>query len=108
MADTIHAKAIVSMTHSGYTAFELASYRPKAPVFIFTDNHQLLNTLSLIWGVKAFYYNKFATTDETIRDVNGLLKEMGYVAAQDLVINTASMPLHTRSRTNTIKVSRIE
>jgi pyruvate kinase len=108
MADTIHAKAIVSMTHSGYTAFELASYRPKAPVFIFTDNHQLLNTLSLIWGVKAFYYNKFATTDETIRDVNGLLKEMGYVAAQDLVINTASMPLHSRSRTNTIKVSRIE
>lgn len=108
MADTIHAKAIVSMTHSGYTAFQLASYRPKAPVFIFTDNHQLLNTLSLIWGVKAFYYNKFATTDETIRDVNGLLKEMGYVKAQDLVINTASMPLHTRSRTNTIKVSRIE
>lgn len=108
MADTIHAKAIVSMTHSGYTAFELASYRPKAPVFIFTDNHQLLNTLSLIWGVKAFYYNKFATTDETIRDVNGLLKEMRYVAAQDLVINTASMPLHSKSRTNTIKVSRIE
>lgn len=108
MADTIHAKAIVSMTHSGYTAFELASYRPKAPVLIFTDNHQLLNTLSLIWGVKAFYYNKFATTDETIHDVNSILRDMGYVRSQDLVINTASMPLHTRSRTNTIKVSKID
>ncbi|MFI5134768.1 MAG: pyruvate kinase [Chitinophagales bacterium] len=108
IADAIHAKAIVSMTHSGYTAFELASYRPQAPVFIFTDNHQLLNTLSLIWGVRAFYYDKFATTDETIRDVNGLLKEMGFVVANDLVINTTSMPLHSRSRTNTIKLSKIE
>ncbi len=108
MADQLNAKAIVSMTHSGYTAFQLASFRPKAPVFIFTDNHQLLNSSNLIWGVRAFYYNKFATTDETISDVNGLLHKMGFVKKDDLVINTASMPLHARSRTNTIKVSRIE
>ena len=108
IADTIGAKAIVSMTHSGYTAFELASYRPKSPVFIFTDNHQLLNTFSLVWGVRAFFYDKFSTTDETILDVNGLLKEMGFVKSQDIVVNTASMPLHSRSRTNTIKVSKIE
>jgi pyruvate kinase len=108
IADTIKARAIVSMTHSGYTAFHLASYRPKAPVYIFTDNHQLLNTLSLMWGVRAFYYNKFATTDETIRDVNGLLKEMGFVKANEIVVNTTSMPLHSRSRTNTIKVTKID
>lgn len=108
IADSLQAKAIVSMTHSGYTAFQLASFRSRATIFIFTDNKQMLNTFSMIWGVRAFYYNKYATTDETIRDVNGLLKEMGYVKAHDLVINTASMPLHSRSRTNTIKVSRIE
>jgi pyruvate kinase len=95
------------MTHSGYTAFQLASFRPKAPVFIFTDNKQLLYTLNLLWGVKCYYYNKFATTDETIHDVNNLLREMGQVKPGDLVINTASMPLHTRSRTNTIRASRI-
>jgi pyruvate kinase len=108
IADTLKAKAIVSMTHSGYTAFQLASFRPKAPVYIFTDNHILLNTLSLLWGVKAFYYNKYATTDETIKDVNNILKDIGLVQRHDLVINTASMPLHARSRTNTIKVSQIE
>lgn len=108
ICDVLQAKAIVSMTHSGYTAFQLASFRPKAIVFIFTDNKQLLNTLNLLWGVKCFYYNKFATTDETIHDVNNILKEKGYVSEGDLVINTASMPLHIRSRTNTIKVSRID
>lgn len=108
ICDVLKAKAIVSMTHSGYTAFQLTSFRPKAPVFIFTDNKQLLNTLNLLWGVKCFYYNKFATTDETIHDVNSILRDLGFVETGDLVINTASMPLHTRSRTNTIKVSRID
>jgi pyruvate kinase len=108
IADALNAKAIVSMTHSGYTAFQLASFRPKSPVFIFTDNKQLLNTSGLIWGVRAIYYNKFATTDETINDVNSILKQRGFVKHHELVINTASMPLHARSRTNTIKVSRIE
>ena len=108
IAESLNAKAIVSMTHSGYTAYQLASFRPKAPIFIFTDNRQLLTTINLVWGVKAFYYDKFATTDETISDVNGLLRQSGYVKENDLVINTASMPLHSRSRTNTIKVSRID
>ncbi|MBP9883977.1 MAG: pyruvate kinase [Chitinophagales bacterium] len=108
ICDVLKAKAIVSMTHSGYTAFQLTSFRPKAPVIIFTDNKQLLNTLNLLWGVRCFYYNKFGTTDETIFDVNSILHTMGIVAKGDLVINTAAMPLHTRSRTNTIKVSRID
>ncbi|MEO6166747.1 MAG: pyruvate kinase [Chitinophagales bacterium] len=108
ICDVLNAKAIVSMTHSGYTAFQLTSFRPKASVFIFTDNKQLLNTLNLLWGVRCFYYNKFGTTDETIHDVNSILLDLGFVEKGDLVINTASMPLNTRSRTNTIKVSRID
>ena len=46
------AKAIISMTNSGYTAFKLSSHRPKAHIFIFTDNLHLLTTLSLVWGVR--------------------------------------------------------
>ncbi|MBA3647713.1 MAG: pyruvate kinase [Chitinophagales bacterium] len=108
ICDQLNAKAIVSMTHSGYTAFQLASFRPKAPIFIFTDNKKLFNAFSLVWGVQVLFYNRFATTDETIKDVNGVLKSLGHVSSGNLVINTASMPLHERSRTNTIKVSRIE
>lgn len=108
IADVLKAKAIVSTTHSGYTAFQLASFRPRTPIFIFTDNNMLLNMLNLLWGVRAFFYDRFTSTDDTIRDVNTILLEKGLVKSKDLVINTASMPLHARSRTNTIKVSRID
>ena len=107
IADNLNAKAIVSMTESGYTAFQISSYRPKARVFIFTANKSLLNTLSLVWGVKVFYYNRFVSTDETIMDVKHILKKNGYVKSGDVIVNTASMPINERQRTNTLKISKV-
>ena len=102
------AKAIASMTRSGYTAFKLSSFRPRASLFIFTNNQPLLNTLSLVWGIRGFYYDKFVTTDETIRDTNEILKKAGYAKTGDIVINTASMPIHEKSMTNAVKISKVE
>src|SRR6201985_53269 len=56
LAEHADAVGIVSMTRSGHTAFEISSHRPKASTFIFTPNKQLLNALSVVWGVRAFYY----------------------------------------------------
>lgn len=103
-----NAKAIASMTRTGYTAFKLSSFRPRANIFIFTNNQPLLNTLSLVWGIRGFYYDKFVTTDETIHDVNEIMKKAGYVKSGDIVINTASMPIHIKSMTNTVKISKVE
>lgn len=107
MANDVSAKGIIGMTKSGYTALLLSSYRPKANIFIFTESKALLNAVSLIWGVRAYIYNSFVSTDDTISDVQRLLKEKGLVETGDIVINTGSMPLHQRGRTNTIKVSKI-
>ncbi len=107
LAESTDAKGIVGMTRSGYTAFQLAKHRPKAHIFIFTDNYHVLTRLNLIWGVRAFYYNKFTTTDETIEDVIKLLKEKNLIKVDDLLINTASMPIYEQQRTNTIKLSRV-
>lgn len=107
MSDHIQASAIVSMTFSGYTAYKISSYRPKALIYIFTGNIRLLNTLNLVWGVRAFYYKSFESTDQSIQDINNILKEKGMVNSGELVINTASMPIKDRTRTNTIKVSEI-
>lgn len=104
----VGAKAIVGMTKSGYTAFMISSYRPKAQIFIFTDNEKLLPTLNLFWGVRAFYYKGFEGTDETINDVIEVLKVNKMLKMGDLVVNTASMPLNQYGRTNTVKVSRVK
>ena len=76
LARDTNAKAIVGMTRSGYTAFEIAKHRPKAHIFIFTDNLSLLTTLSLIWGIRGFYYNKYESTDETINDLKTFVKNI--------------------------------
>src|ERR1700761_1018362 len=49
LAEHTNAVGIVSMTASGYTAFEISSYRPQAATYIFTANRHLLNALSLLW-----------------------------------------------------------
>lgn len=100
-------KAIISMTNSGYTAFKLSSHRPKANIFIFTDNTYLLTALSLVWGVRGFFYDKYESTDQTIEDLKEYLKREGYVKTDDMVINIASIPMKERGRTNMLKLSYI-
>jgi len=108
LAEHTNAAGIVSMTSSGYTAFEISSYRPKAGTYIFTANKHLLNALSLLWGVKTFYYDQLESTDKTIADVNNILKEANLVQEGDVVINTAAIPIIKQGKTNMLKVAIIE
>jgi pyruvate kinase len=104
----IKADAIIGMTKSGYTAYKVSSYRPKSPVYIFTPDRELLNRISLIWGVRAFYYDKLSTTDETISDVLKMLKDKKLLKKGDVVVNTGSMPIKDKSRANFMKFSVVE
>lgn len=108
MARQSNASAIITITNSGYTAFRISSQRPRASIFVFTDNHSLLTTLSLVWGVKGFYYNKYESTDKTMNDLKDFLKAEGFVKSGDLVINTASMPMQEKGHTNMVRLSQVE
>lgn len=105
LARDVDAQAVIGMTRSGYTAFMLSSYRPKANIYIFTDNPKMLNILSLVWGVSVFYYDNMDSTDETIADIHKFLIDQNLQQKGDVVINTASIPIHTQGRTNMIKIS---
>ena len=108
MAEDIKAKAYLGLTVSGYTAFRVSSYRPRTNLYIFTSVRPMIGTMNLIWGVKAFYYDKFNSTDETIEDLIEILKEKKLLKEGDTVVNTASMPLHKRFRTNALKITIVE
>lgn len=108
ISDHLKASAVIGMTFSGYSAYRLSSYRPKAPIFIFTTNARLLKTMSLVWGVRGFLYRGFESTDQSIQDINHQLLESNYLKEGDIVINTASMPITERSRTNTIKITEVK
>ena len=108
LAKDVGAKAIVGMTQSGYTAYQSSAYRPNANIFVFTSNESLLNKINLVWGSQAYHYNKTNSTDETIADVEKVLKSDGHVKSGDIIIILASMPIMEKARTNTIKINIVK
>ncbi|WP_131536407.1 pyruvate kinase [Pedobacter nototheniae] len=108
LAKQTNAVGIVSMTLSGYTAFEISSHRPEALTFIFTSNRALLNTVSLLWGVRGFFYDKFESTDNTIIEVNEFLKSKKLVKQGDIIINTAAIPMEVKGKTNMLKITVVD
>jgi pyruvate kinase len=107
MANEINAKAICTLTNSGYTAFQISAWRPSATILVFTSNKRILSQLNLLWGVKAFYYDRFESTDNTVEEVNNIAKKEGFVTEGDMLINLAAMPIVDKGMVNTLRVSLI-
>ena len=107
MANSINAKAICTLTNSGYTAFQISAWRPNAHILVFTSNRRILTQLNLLWGVKSFMYTKDVSTDDTVTDVNEIVKEKGFVKKGDFLINLAAMPIKDKGMVNTLRVSEI-
>ncbi|HVB02377.1 MAG TPA: pyruvate kinase [Chitinophagaceae bacterium] len=107
IAEDVSADALIGMTQSGYTGFMLSSYRPKAPLYIFTKMKSLVNQLSLSWGVRAFYYAEEESADEIIYDQISILRERGFINKGDVVVNTGSIPVNAHVPTNMLKISLV-
>ena len=111
-ANEINAAAITTMTNSGYTGFQISSWRPHCNILVFTSNKRILCRQSLLWGVNAFYYNKEVSTDKTIVHINEILTSKGFAKKGDMVINLAAMPASEHGEkkggmVNTLRISEI-
>lgn len=107
LANDIEAKAICTLTNSGYTAYQISAWRPQAHVLVYTSNRRILNQLNLLWGVKAFYYNNLNSTDKTVEEINQIALDKGYVEKEDMLVNLTAMPIETKGMVNTLRVSVI-
>lgn len=107
MANEIKAKAISTLTNSGYTAFQISAWRPSSFILVFTSNKRILTQLSLLWGVQAFYYHKFVSTDETIDDVNTMACKEGFLEVGDMLVSLAAMPIQEKGMVNTLRITEI-
>jgi pyruvate kinase len=108
LAKDVESQALIGMTQSGYTAFMLSSYRPKAPLYIFTKERSLVNQLSLSWGVRAFFYDEEESLDDIIFDQIEILKERGFLKSGDVAVSTGSTPVHLHLPTNTLKITKLD
>lgn len=107
IANDTNAKAISTLTNSGYTAYQISSWRPRTHVLVFTSNKRILTQLNLLWGVKAFYYDGTESTDKTVEEINDIAFNHNYLQKDDKVINLTSMPIHEKGMVNTVRVSKI-
>ena len=107
IADQVGAAAILTLTFSGYTALKIAGHRPKTKIVVFTANRQIMNQMSLVWGVEAFYYDGMESTDQTFDDIKNILKENSVVETDDLVVKIASMPIEEKGFTNMLKIAAV-
>ena len=107
IASEIGASAICTLTNSGYTGWQISSWRPSALVIVFTSNKRILTQMNLLWGVKGVYYNNFESTDKTVEEVNSLSLENKYIKKGDYVINLAAMPIYEKGQVNTLRITKI-
>jgi len=108
VANDIKAKAICTLTNSGYTAFQISAWRPQSHILVFTSNRTILTRLNLLWGVKSFFYDSSGSTDDTVSDLNEIAKNNGYVTKGDFLVTLSAMPLADKGMVNTVRVSEIE
>ena len=107
IANEIKARAISTLTNSGYTAFQISAWRPQSHILVFTSNKRILTQLSLLWGVNTFYYNKFVSTDETIEDINNIACKKGFLETGDMMVSLAAMPIQDKGMVNTLRITEI-
>ena len=107
VANEINASAISTLTNSGYTAWQISSWRPNVLILVFTSNKKILSQLNLLWGVKCMFYDSFVSTDDTIAEVNEIAKANGFIKNNDLVINLSAMPIAEKGEVNTLRISKI-
>ncbi|MCF8225377.1 MAG: pyruvate kinase [Bacteroidales bacterium] len=107
-AEQAGASAIICLTNSGYTAFRISSHRPRANIFTFTMNNNLLRRMSLVWGVRAYHFDDCTTINEYIDYTLQFLLSQNLIKKNDLVVHVGSIPIIEQGKTNMIKLSKVK
>lgn len=107
LAKQIKAKAIVALTYSGDTAYRLASHRPDANIFAFTNNPKMVNKLSLVWGIRPFHLRTHEKLVDAYDESIKILKEQNLLSEGDSLVHVGTIPIHLRGKANMIKVTSL-
>jgi len=107
LAHQVNAAAIVTLTHSGFTPIKISSQRPKAPIFTFTMNRDLINDLSLVWGVRTYYLAECTNINDYLIFTEEFLVSHNLLKKGDLVVHVGSIPILEQGKTNMLKLTKV-
>ncbi len=84
-ADDLDISAIAVFTETGATARQLSKWRPKSPIFALSNVEKVIRRMTLLWGVQSIHCPKLNTAEEMVEAAEDLLKDGGYVKAEDIL-----------------------
>ncbi len=107
LACDVHARALVVVTRTGYTARLVSSLRPPMPILVLTESVAVYHSLALWWGLQLLHGRFERTADATIAAFEHTLVTEGHLRERDLVVIVGSSLRITDARTNVIKLHMV-
>ena len=104
LARDINAKAIMSITKSGYTALRMSKFRPSTTLLAATPHQKTYHQMALIWGVRPLMVENLQNVDVLVYRCLEEGRKEGLLTTGDKVVISAGVPLDITGKTNMIRV----
>ena len=104
----LDAKAIVTVTESGRTAYMISRYRPFCPVIACTSKEQTYRQLSMSWGIIPLLIEEKKELNELFEEAIRAVENASYAGPGDVLVLTSGVPMGTSGTTNLLKVHCME
>lgn len=104
LARDINAKAIMSITKSGYTALRMSKFRPATMLIAATPHEKTYHQMSLIWGVSPLMVENLQNVDVLVYRCLEEGRKKALLEKGDKVVISAGVPLDITGMTNMIRV----
>ena len=103
MAADLGATAIITPSHSGTTACQVARFHPNHRVIAPTTSEHTFHQLGISYGVVPVRMEMSANTDDMLQGAVDVAEKAGLVKTGDVVIISAGVPVGVAGTTNLIK-----
>ena len=107
VADLVNAKAIVTFTTTGSTAFRAARGRPNTPLLGLTPDLRVARKMSLVWGVHSVNTRDVSSFGEMVGKSTRIARREGFCENGDKVVVTAGVPFGTPGATNNLRIATV-
>ena len=104
LARDINAKAIMSITKSGYTALRMSKFRPATMLLAATPHEKTYHQMAMLWGVCPLMVENLQNVDVLVYRCLEEGRRKGLLLAGDKVVISAGVPLDITGKTNMIRV----
>ncbi len=103
----LNAKAIVTVTKSGYSARNISKYCPACNVVCGTTDEKVARQLSMVWGAIPVILENKKDVFELFDHALEAAEEKGYLSKGDITVITSGVPIGVSGTTNMIKIQMV-